>query len=132
MILNIRPWCALTSLQDRSTSGAWSKTATLILPETPPANSLTDSIRAVKRYVSYSNVSLRLYSQTNLYQPYVYDEEKELMIAFDDRQSFAAKGEFILKTGLGGFAMWEAGGDHNDILLDSIRQAAGLGSEVEC
>lgn len=47
------------------------------------------------------------------------------MVSFDDAQSFAAKGDFIKKTGLRGFAMWEAGGDYNDILLDSIRDAAG-------
>ena len=43
------------------------------------------------------------------------------MVAFDDAKSFAAKGEFIKKLGLRGFAMWEAGGDYNDILLNSIR-----------
>jgi hypothetical protein len=40
-------------------------------------------------------------------------------------QSFAAKGKFIRDTKLRGFAMWEAGGDYNDILLDAIREAAG-------
>ena len=37
-----------------------------------------------------------------------------------------AKGTFIAGSGLAGFAMWEAGGDYNDILLDSIRSALGL------
>ena len=39
----------------------------------------------------------------------------------------AAKGNFISDTGLAGFAMFETGGDSNDILLDSIR-AAMLGA----
>lgn len=29
--------------------------------------------------------------------------------------------------GLKGFAMWEAGGDYDDILLDSITEASGMG-----
>jgi len=48
------------------------------------------------------------------------------MVSFDNAQSFAAKGKYIKETGLRGFAMWEAGGDYHDILLDSIRCAAGF------
>jgi chitinase len=48
------------------------------------------------------------------------------MVSFDNAQSFAAKGSYIQATGLRGFAMWEAGGDYEDILLDSIRSAAGF------
>ena len=44
------------------------------------------------------------------------------MISYDDVKSFAAKGEFIRSHGLRGFAMWEAGGDLNDYLVDSIRE----------
>ncbi|KAG6861563.1 hypothetical protein C0995_014859 [Termitomyces sp. Mi166 len=58
--------------------------------------------------------------------PYVYNPETEVMVAYDNRQSFAAKGNFITQRQLGGFAMWEAGGDYNNILMDSIRQALGL------
>ena len=47
-------------------------------------------------------------------------------------QSFAAKGKFILETDLRGFSMWEAGGDFNDILLDSIREAGGYDDEEYC
>jgi len=61
-----------------------------------------------------------------LSQPYVYNETSEVMISFDDPQSFAAKGNYIKETGLKGFAMWEAGGDYNDLLLDSIRSAVGF------
>lgn len=38
-------------------------------------------------------------------------------------QSYALKGGFIHTAGLGGFAMWEAGGDLNDVLLNSIRKS---------
>lgn len=54
------------------------------------------------------------------------------MIAFDDATSFAAKGDFIKQQGLRGFSMWEAGGDSHDILLDSIRSAAGFPDEDDC
>ncbi|TCD64825.1 hypothetical protein EIP91_003572 [Steccherinum ochraceum] len=61
--------------------------------------------------------------------PYVYNEDSQVMVAFDDATSFAAKGDFVKTSNLRGFAMWEAGGDSNDILLDSIRQAAGFETE---
>ena len=41
-------------------------------------------------------------------------------------ERLAAKGAYIKSTGLRGFAMWEAGGDYHDILLDSIRKGVGF------
>ncbi|KAJ7482387.1 endochitinase [Mycena galericulata] len=58
--------------------------------------------------------------------PYVYNRTTQVMISFDDAQSFAAKGEYIKSTGLAGFAMWQAGGDSHTILVDSIRKSAGF------
>jgi len=58
--------------------------------------------------------------------PYVYNETSEVMVSFDNAQSFAAKGSYIKDTDLRGFSMWEAGGDYQDTLLDSIRLAAGF------
>ncbi len=52
------------------------------------------------------------------------------MVSFDDAKAFAAKGKFIKTQGLRGFAIWEAGGDFKDILLDSISKAAGI--EEDC
>ncbi|TFK20366.1 endochitinase [Coprinopsis marcescibilis] len=57
--------------------------------------------------------------------PYVYNRTSEIMVAYDNEQSFSAKGNFIKNKGLRGFATWEAGGDYNDILLNSIRKAGG-------
>ena len=37
----------------------------------------------------------------------------------------AAKGNFIVNSGLAGFSVWQAGGDSDDILVDSIRGAIG-------
>ncbi|KDQ55696.1 glycoside hydrolase family 18 protein [Jaapia argillacea MUCL 33604] len=53
--------------------------------------------------------------------PYVYNTTSDVMISFDNARSFAEKGRFIDWASLGGFAMWEAGGDRDDILLDAIR-----------
>ncbi|KAJ7639188.1 chitinase [Roridomyces roridus] len=58
--------------------------------------------------------------------PYVYNTTTEVMISFDNARSFKAKGKFIRSQGLAGFAVWEAGGDSNNILVDSIRRAAGF------
>ncbi|KAJ8522163.1 hypothetical protein ONZ45_g1244 [Pleurotus djamor] len=57
---------------------------------------------------------------------YVYDKRKQVMISFDDAPSFSAKGKFIKDKGLAGFSMWEAGGDKDSILLNSIRKSAGF------
>ncbi|KIK53286.1 glycoside hydrolase family 18 protein [Collybiopsis luxurians FD-317 M1] len=51
---------------------------------------------------------------------YVYNSTSQIMVSFDDAQSFCSKGKFISSTKLAGFAMWEAGGDYNNILLGSI------------
>ncbi|KZV67442.1 glycoside hydrolase family 18 protein [Peniophora sp. CONT] len=53
--------------------------------------------------------------------PAVYNATSEVWISYDNARSFNAKGEFIKKLSLRGFAMWEAGGDYKDMLLDSIR-----------
>jgi chitinase len=45
------------------------------------------------------------------------------MISYDNAQSFKAKGTFIENTGLLGYAMWQAGGDYNNILVDAINSA---------
>ncbi|EPQ53629.1 glycoside hydrolase family 18 protein [Gloeophyllum trabeum ATCC 11539] len=60
--------------------------------------------------------------------PYVYNPNTQVMISYDNAQSFAAKGQFINTQGLAGFAMWETGGDLNDVLLDAISQGAGVDS----
>lgn len=48
------------------------------------------------------------------------------MVSFDNAQSFAAKGSFIKSKGLRGFSMWETGGDSDNILVTSVRKAAGF------
>ncbi|OJA17532.1 hypothetical protein AZE42_11931 [Rhizopogon vesiculosus] len=57
--------------------------------------------------------------------PYVYNETSQVMISFDNAQSFTAKGKYIKEAGLRGFALWETGGDYSNILLDAINEAVG-------
>lgn len=74
------------------------------------------------------------------------------MVSYDDARSFgtpgarllwvfadlfllrytAEKGNFINDACLAGFAMWEAGGDSNDILLDAILWGIGIGRWKPC
>ncbi|KAG1815160.1 glycoside hydrolase family 18 protein [Suillus subaureus] len=55
--------------------------------------------------------------------PYVYNPNTQVMVAYDNAQSFTAKGKFIAQSGLAGFALWEMGGDYNNILLNAINGA---------
>ncbi|OAX38595.1 glycoside hydrolase family 18 protein [Rhizopogon vinicolor AM-OR11-026] len=57
--------------------------------------------------------------------PYVYNETSQVMISYDNAKSFDAKGKYIKDTGLRGFAMWETGGDYNNILLNAISKGVG-------
>ena len=75
----------------------------------------------------------------------MYNTESEVMVSYDDARAFGTpraqlpmaftnlrlqtglKGQFIYDTDLAGFAMWEAGGDSNDILLDAIRSGMNRG-----
>ncbi|KPM38725.1 hypothetical protein AK830_g7840 [Neonectria ditissima] len=49
-----------------------------------------------------------------------------IWVSYDDARSFAEKGKFVVNKRLGGFATYEAGGDYNNILINSIRAAVGL------
>jgi chitinase len=57
---------------------------------------------------------------------YVYNPETQVEVSFDDRASAEAKGRLIGSAKLRGFAMWEAGGDYKDILLDAALDGAGF------
>ncbi|KAG8216471.1 glycoside hydrolase family 18 protein [Butyriboletus roseoflavus] len=55
--------------------------------------------------------------------PFVYDSSTSVLVSYDDPQSFTAKGAYIKQAGLGGFAMYEEGGDYNNILKQAITTA---------
>ncbi|KAF7354058.1 Glycoside hydrolase family 18 protein [Mycena venus] len=62
---------------------------------------------------------------------FVYDQVTHVMVSYDDAKSFDStvqglKGNFITENKLAGFAMWDATGDHNDFLLDTLHSAMGI------
>ncbi|KAF8582525.1 glycoside hydrolase family 18 protein [Ramaria rubella] len=63
---------------------------------------------------------------------YVYNPTSEVQVSYDDVPAFTAKGAYIKSAGLRGFAMWEAGGDFKDILLDAIRTSADAPELEDC
>ncbi|KAI6121982.1 glycoside hydrolase family 18 protein [Pisolithus sp. B1] len=55
--------------------------------------------------------------------PFLYDPNSQVLFSYDDPQSFTAKGQYISQTGLRGFAMYEVGGDYNNLLISAINTA---------
>ncbi|GKT82370.1 glycosyl hydrolase family 18 protein [Colletotrichum tofieldiae] len=58
--------------------------------------------------------------------PYLYNETAQVWVSYDNVESLNAKGKYITSSKLAGFALWEAGGDYNNILVNAIRSAVGL------
>ncbi|GKT43536.1 chitinase A1 [Colletotrichum spaethianum] len=58
--------------------------------------------------------------------PYLYNETAQVWVSYDNPESLTAKGRYITSSKLAGFALWEAGGDYHNILIDAIRSAVGL------
>ncbi|KAF9261243.1 endochitinase [Marasmius fiardii PR-910] len=54
---------------------------------------------------------------------FIYNAEKQVMVAYDSAETWQAKGQYIKKADLAGFAIWHSAGDSNDILLNSVRGA---------
>lgn len=54
----------------------------------------------------------------------MYNPKTQVQVSYDDTRAFTAKGAYINSEGLLGFAMWEAGGDSNNMLLDAILAGA--------
>ena len=59
-------------------------------------------------------------------QPFLYDQTNQTMYSYDDPQSFAEKGRFIVQNNLLGFSMWDLAGDSNGMLVESLATAAGV------
>ncbi|KAG2353120.1 glycoside hydrolase family 18 protein [Suillus spraguei] len=70
---------------------------------------------------TYANGIMHRYDLCS-HTSFAYNPTSNVMISLDNAHSFTFKGKFIKTIGLRGFAMWEAAGDHDDILLDSIRK----------
>ena len=74
----------------------------------------------VKRYVSLKQECDWNINCFVLSQPFLYNISTGVYVSYENDLSFAVKGRFIHSAGLKGFAIWEAGGDSNDTLLNSI------------
>ncbi|MFB6283832.1 MAG: glycosyl hydrolase family 18 protein [Halobacteria archaeon] len=51
--------------------------------------------------------------------PWLYSDQKDVMISFDNPRSIAAKTDYAEQQGLGGLMFWETSDDKNDVLLDA-------------
>ena len=40
-------------------------------------------------------------------QPWLYNKEKQIMITYDDEESYKLKAEWAVDNGIGGIFMWE-------------------------
>ncbi|KAI0707541.1 glycoside hydrolase superfamily [Cerioporus squamosus] len=54
--------------------------------------------------------------------PFLYNNSTQVVVSYDDARSMQLKGEFVKQQGLGGFAVFETGGDHDDILLNAVKE----------
>ncbi|KAI3612028.1 glycoside hydrolase family 18 protein [Moniliophthora roreri] len=57
---------------------------------------------------------------------YVYNPDEQVEISYGDAKAFKAKGHFIRDLNLCGFSIWEITGNYDNILLNAIREGAGL------
>lgn len=84
-----------------------------------------DMMNAAKLWAHFHRWSF--YSNFFCPKPYVYNPETQILVTYDNGQSFASKGDFIKTMGLKGFSMWEAAGDPNNILINAIRECRYFG-----
>ncbi|CAA7268344.1 unnamed protein product [Cyclocybe aegerita] len=76
-----------------------------------------------------SSATISNFDQCSL-TPFFYNSTREIMVSYDDVNSMALKGHYIRENGLKGFALSDAVGDYNDLLLDSVRNATSLDRSV--
>jgi chitinase len=55
--------------------------------------------------------------------PYLYSEQKQEFVSYEDPQSLALKCGYVLEHGLGGIMFWEYSADPSGALLDTIDRA---------
>jgi chitinase len=53
--------------------------------------------------------------------PYLYNPEKQIFVSYEDPESIAAKGSYVLAHRLGGVMFWDYSGDPSGTLLHAIR-----------
>jgi chitinase len=55
--------------------------------------------------------------------PYLYSQEKQIFVSYEDPQSLAAKCDYVLTHKLGGVMFWDYSGDPSGILLRTINKS---------
>jgi chitinase len=55
--------------------------------------------------------------------PYLYNEEKQVFVSYEDPQSIAAKCEYVVAHHLGGVMFWEYSNDPSGTLLHAIEES---------
>ena len=58
--------------------------------------------------------------------PYLYNADKKIFVSYEDPESIAAKGGYVLKHKLGGVMFWSYEADANGALLGAVDAALGL------
>ena len=59
--------------------------------------------------------------------PYLYNEQKQEFVSYEDPESLALKCAYVRKQGLGGIMFWEYNGDPSGALLNAINQGFHAG-----
>jgi chitinase len=52
--------------------------------------------------------------------PYLYNADKHIFVSYEDPESIALKGRYVLSQGLGGVMFWDSSGDPQGVLLKAI------------
>ncbi|KAF9030113.1 glycoside hydrolase [Hymenopellis radicata] len=52
--------------------------------------------------------------------PFLHDEKNDILISYDNHQSFKEKGQYIVDKKLAGFAMWHAANDYEGLLVTGV------------
>jgi chitinase len=66
------------------------------------------------------------YWDTTSDAPYLYNADKKIFVSYEDPESIAAKGGYVLKHKLGGVMFWSYEGDANGALLGAVDAALGV------
>ncbi len=81
-------------------------------------------------FAGYSNIVASMLNQgfTRYWDaaasvPYLYSEQKQQFVSYEDPESLALKCAYVRKQGLGGMMFWEYNGDASGALLNAIDQA---------
>ncbi len=58
--------------------------------------------------------------------PWLYNAQTHIFVTYEDPESIAAKGHYVLQNKLAGIMFWEYFGDANEALLKAVNQSLGL------